>query len=163
LQGVRMTDTPAPTIYVDADACPVVVREMLFRAAQRTGVALVLVANQSVNVPRAPNIRAVRVAGGFDVADAEIAGRVAPGDLVVTADLPLAADAIARGAQVVTPRGEVLDAGNVRARLGMRDFLDTLRGSGIHSGGPPPLGERDKRAFAAVLDRYLAALPRRAP
>lgn len=150
----------SPTVYVDADACPVLIRDMLYRAAQRTGVALVLVANQAINVPRAPNIRALRVPGGFDAADDEIVSRIAPGDLVVTADIPLAAQAIERGAQVVTPRGEVYDAGNVRARLGMRDFLDTLRGSGIHTGGPPPLHERDRRAFAGVLDRYLASLPR---
>lgn len=154
-----MLASTGPTIWVDADACPAAVREVLYRAAERTGVALVLVANQPQRVPRVANIRAVQVASGFDVADNEIVRRVAAGDLVVTADIPLAAEAIEKGAQVVTPRGEEHTAANIRARLGMRDFLDTLRGSGIHSGGPPPMTDRDKRAFANVLDRYLARLP----
>lgn len=151
----------APTVWVDADACPAVVREMLFRAARRTGIALVLVANQPLRVPPAQNIRAVRVAGGFDVADQEIVRGVAPGDLVVTADVPLAAQVIARGAEAVSPRGEVFTPGTVGARLDLRDFHESLRASGVHSAGPAPLGERDKRAFAGALDAYLTrARPR---
>lgn len=143
-------------MWVDADACPVVVKEMLFRAAQRTGVALVLVANQVLRVPPAPNIRSVRVGSGFDVADHEIVRGVASGDLVVTADVPLAAEVIAKGAQAVSPRGEVFAPGTVGARLNLRDFYESMRASGIHSAGPPPLGERDKRAFAGALDAYLS-------
>lgn len=152
----------APTVWVDADACPAVVREMLFRAARRTGIALVLVANQPLRVPPAQNIRAVRVAGGFDVADQEIVRGVAPGDLVVTADVPLAAEVIARGAEAVSPRGEVFAPGTVKARLDLRDFHESLRASGIHSAGPAPLGERDKRAFAGALDAYLTRAATRA-
>lgn len=144
-------------IWVDADACPVVVREILFRAAVRTGVQLTLVANQPLRVPRAPNVSTRQVPGGFDVADEEILRLVESGDLVVTADLPLAAVAIDKGAQALCFRGELMTAENIRARLNMRDFMDTMRASGVETGGgPAAYGQRDKQAFANALDRILA-------
>lgn len=142
------------TIWVDADACPGVIREILFRAADRLGLALVLVANQPQARPRSPNVRAVQVAGGFDVADRHIIDNAEAGDLVITADIPLAAAIVERGALALTPRGEVLDDGNVGARLTMRNLMDELRGSGVETGGgPPPLSSRDRQRFAAALDR----------
>lgn len=144
------------TIWVDADACPNVIKSVLFRAAERTGIALTLVANQPLSVPRHPNIRTMVVSSGFDEADNEIVRRVGPGDLAVTADIPLAAELLDKGAEVISPRGEVYTAGTIRSRLNMRDFMETLRSSGIQSGGPASLSETDKRSFANALDRYLA-------
>ena len=144
------------SIWVDADACPRPVKEILFKAAERTGIELTLVANHAMAVPRVPNVRLVQVQGGFDVADQEIARRVAPGDLVVTADIPLAADVIARGAQALNPRGEMYSADTIRALLTMRDFMDTMRSSGVVTGGPPALSQADRQAFAGQLDRWLA-------
>lgn len=143
-------------IWVDADACPKPVKEILFRAAERTGEQLTLVANHPMAVPRRPNVRLLQVSGGFDVADAEIMGRVAAGDLVVTADIPLAADVIARGAQALNPRGEMYSADTIRSILNMRDFMDTLRASGVQTGGPPALNQADRQAFANQLDGWLA-------
>ncbi len=144
-------------IWVDADACPAVVREILFRAAKRTGVAVTLVANQPVPTPRLANVTALQVARGFDVADDEIVRRVDPGDLVITSDIPLAAEVIARGAHALSPRGEVHTSENIRQRLNMRDFLDTMRSSAVEmGGGPAPFSQRDKQAFANGLDRFLA-------
>ena len=143
-------------IFVDADACPRPIKDILYRAATRTGTELTLVANQMLTVPKSPHIRAVQVPGGFDVADAEIVRRVAAGDLVVTADIPLAAEVIAKGARVITPRGEAHDAGSIAAALTLRHFMDTLRSTGVETGGPAALGARDQREFAARLDRYLA-------
>ena len=143
-------------IWVDADACPNVIKTVLFRAAERTGVSLTLVANQPLGVPRHPNIRAMVVSSGFDEADNEIVRRAASGDLVITADIPLAAELLDKGAEVISPRGETYTAGTIRSRLNMRDFMETLRSSGIQSGGPPSLTETDKRSFANALDRYLA-------
>lgn len=142
-------------IWVDADACPGVIKDILFRAANRTGTMLTLVANQSVNVPASQYIRTIRVGSGFDVADAEIARRVEPGDLVVTADIPLAAEVIEKGAHALNPRGELYTTENIRARLNMRDFLDTMRASGVHTGGPAAIGPRDRQAFGNSLDRFL--------
>jgi uncharacterized protein YaiI (UPF0178 family) len=144
-------------IWVDADACPKVIRDILFRAATRTGVMLTLVANQFMPTPPARHIRSLRVAPGFDVADNEIVRRVAAGDLVITADIPLAAEVIAKGAQALNPRGELYTRENIGARLNMRDFMDNLRGSGINTGGPPPLNQTDRQAFANNLDRLLAS------
>lgn len=144
------------TIWVDADACPVVIKDILFRAATRTRIPLVLVANQAIRVPAAPNIRSIQVASGFDVADDEIVQRVEAGDLVITSDIPLAAEVIAKGAQALSPRGEALSKENVGARLNIRDFMDTMRASGVHTGGPPTLSQRDRQQFANHLDRYLA-------
>lgn len=144
-------------IWVDADACPVAMRDIIFRAARRTETAVTLVANQPVRVPRSPLIRTVQVAQGFDVADGHIAGEVEAGDLVITADIPLAAEVVDKGARALNPRGELYTKNNIRERLNMRDFMDELRGSGVQTGGPPPLGAREKHAFAAALDRLLAA------
>ena len=143
-------------IWVDADALPVVIRQILFKAARRTETETTLVANSPVPVPRSPLIRMRQVGQGFDVADEEIARCAEKGDLVVTSDIPLAADVVAKGAFVLTPRGEELTPDNVRAKLNMRDFMDTLRGSGVHTGGPPALGQQERQAFGNALDRLLA-------
>lgn len=143
-------------IWVDADACPKPIKEILFRAAERTGVSLTLVANHSMAVPRRPNVRLLQVPGGFDVADGEITGRVRPGDLVVTADIPLAADVIARGATALNPRGELYSPDTIRSLLSVRDFMDTMRASGVMTAGPPALSQADRQAFAGHLDRWLA-------
>ncbi|MGH8221500.1 MAG: YaiI/YqxD family protein [Woeseiaceae bacterium] len=142
-------------IWVDADACPAVIRDILFRAAIRTGTELTLVANQAVQVPASKFINTVRVGSGFDVADNEIVRRLRDGDLVITADIPLAAEVIGKGGHALNPRGELYTPDNVRARLNMRDFMDTLRASGINTGGPPALSQRDRQAFANHLDRLL--------
>jgi len=146
-------------IWVDADACPVVVKEILYRAAERTGLQLTLVANQPLRVPVSPFIKAVQVTAGFDVADNEIVRRVGHGDLVITADIPLAAEVIEKGALALNPRGELYSDQNIRDRLVMRDFMDTLRSSGIQTGGPPALSQADRKAFADQLDRLLARRP----
>ncbi len=146
------------SIWVDADACPKVIRDILFRAAERVQTPLTLVANQPMSTPPSRFIQAIRVPGGFDAADDEIARRVAPGDLVITADIPLAAAVVEKGATALSPRGERFTAANVRARLNMRDFLDTMRASGIDTGGPPALSQTDRRQFANALDSYLAKL-----
>lgn len=142
------------TLWVDADACPAAIREILLRAADRLATPVVLVANQPQKRPRSPHVRTVQVAGGFDVADSHIIDHAAAGDIVITADIPLAASVVAKGATALTPRGEILDAGTVGARLTMRNFMDELRGSGIDtSGGPPPLAAKDRQRFAAALER----------
>jgi len=143
-------------VWVDADACPGVIKEILYRAAERTGVGLTLVANQPLRVPKAPNVHAVQVAAGFDVADNHIVAEVAPGDLVVTADIPLAAEVVERGALALNPRGELYTAENVRERLGVRDMMDELRSAGVATGGPSALGKRERQTFANQLDRLLA-------
>lgn len=144
-------------IWVDADACPVVIKEILFRAAERTGVQLTLVANQPVKTPPSRHITSLQVSSGFDVADNEIVRRLEPGDLVITSDIPLAAEVIEKGGRALSPRGERYSAENIRGRLNMRDFMDTLRASGIHTGGPPALNLSDRKAFANELDRLLAS------
>lgn len=144
------------TIWVDADACPKVIKEILFRAATRKKVAVTLVANQFSATPPSPWITSMQVDAGFDVADDEIVKRCESGDLVITADIPLAAEVIEKGALVLTPRGEQFTMDNVRQRLNMRDFMDTMRASGEHTGGPPPLNQRDRQQFANALDSYLA-------
>ena len=152
MQGVR----EAMAIWVDADACPRAIRDILFRAAQRCDITVTLVANQSIDIPRSRNIRMLQVSAGFDVADNEIARRAGPDDLVVTADIPLAAEVIANKAQALSPRGERFTPDNIRERLNMRDFMDTMRSSGLAGGGPPPLSAADRQAFANGLDTYLA-------
>ena len=147
-------------IWVDADACPVVIREILFRAARRTGLPLTLVANQSLRVPALPNIRMTQVPGGFDEADRYIAARVGTGDLVITADIPLAAEVVARDAQALSPRGESYGKENIRELLDMRNFMDTLRSSGVETGGPAPFSAADRQAFANRLDRLLQSATR---
>lgn len=143
-------------IWVDADACPGPVKDILFRAARRTGIPLALVANHPMQVPAAPNIRFVQVESGFDVADDAIAARVETGDLVITADIPLAAEVVERGCLALSPRGELYTADNVRARLGMRDFMASLRDSGVNTGGAAPFSRTDRQLFANRLDRLLA-------
>jgi len=143
-------------IWVDADALPVVIRQILFKAAQRTKTETTLVANQPIPVPRSSLIRMRQVSRGFDVADDEIVRSVEAGDLVVTADIPLAAEVVAKGAFALSPRGEEFTPENVRGRLNMRDFMDTLRGSGVQTGGPPTLGAQERQAFGNALDRLLA-------
>ncbi len=142
-------------VWVDADACPVVIKEILFRAAERTGINVVLVANQFMRTPPSRFITAVRVAAGFDVADNEIVKRVSTGDLVITSDIPLAAEVIAKGADALSPRGELYSAENIKERLNMRDFMETMRSSGVTTGGPPALNQGDRKAFADQLDKLL--------
>lgn len=142
-------------ILVDADACPNPIKEILFRAAQKRGIQTLLVANQRVAVPPSPFISALQVLKGFDVADNEIVKRAEAGDLIVTADIPLAAEIIAKDAWALNPRGEFYTPENIRQRLNMRDFMDTLRASGIQSGGPPPMTQQDRQQFANALDRFL--------
>lgn len=145
------------SIWVDADACPKVIRDILCRAAQRVEVPLYFVANHALPVPPSPLIRSVQVPPGFDVADNHIVQEVAENDLVVTSDIPLAAEVIEKGAKVITARGEAYTPENIRQRLNMRDFMDTMRSSALEpGGGPPALGPKDKQAFANALDRYLA-------
>lgn len=147
-------------IWVDADACPAAVKEILYRAAERARVSLTLVANQPLRTPPSPFIRALQVPLGFDVADNEIARRVEPRDLVITADIPLAAAVIERGGHALDPRGELFSAETIRERLTMRDFMDELRASGVQTGGPSPLSHGDRQRFANQLDRLLARAAR---
>lgn len=142
-------------IWVDADACPLVIKEILFRAAERTETELTLVANQPIPLPASRFINSIQVAAGFDVADNEIVKRLAIGDLVITGDIPLAADVIEKGGHALNPRGELYSSDNIRARLNMRDFMETLRASGINTGGPPPLSQSDRKSFASHLDKFL--------
>jgi uncharacterized protein YaiI (UPF0178 family) len=143
-------------IWVDADACPVVIKEILYRAADRTKVELTLVANQALSTPASANIDTLQVPRGFDVADDEIVKRLVEGDLVITGDIPLAAEVIAKGGHALSPRGEMHTKENIGARLNMRDFLDTMRSSGVEmSGGPATFSQRDKQTFANELDRFL--------
>jgi uncharacterized protein len=143
-------------IWVDADACPGVIKEILFRAAQRTQIMTTLVANQMLRVPPSPFIRALQVPSGFDVADNRIVQEVQPGDLVITADIPLAAQVIEKNAHALNPRGEFYTHDNMRERLAMRNFMEELRGSGVDISGPSSFGQSDRAAFAAQLDRFLA-------
>ena len=142
-------------IWVDADACPVVIKDILFRAAKRTGAQVTLVANQFINTPKSHHIKFIQVASGFDVADNEIVKRLAAGDLVITSDIPLAAEVIEKGGVTLSPRGELYTADNIKERLNMRDFMESLRSSGVDTGGPPPLSQSDRQSFANHLDRLL--------
>jgi uncharacterized protein YaiI (UPF0178 family) len=144
------------SIWVDADACPRVIKDILFRAAERTGVPVTLVANQALAIPRIKSLRVIQVASGFDIADEEIVNRTAAGDLVITADIPLAAQIIAKGGEALNPRGELYSADTIRGVLTMRDFMDTMRASGHVGGGPPTLTQADRNAFASHLDKWLA-------
>ncbi|WLD58671.1 YaiI/YqxD family protein [Salinispirillum sp. LH 10-3-1] len=143
-------------IWVDADACPIVIKEILFRAAERVGVPMTLVANQAMKTPPSRWIDSIQVGQGFDVADNEIVRRLNPGDLVVTADIPLAAEVIEKGGHALNPRGELYTTQNIKARLTMRDFMENLRSSGVQTGGPAALNHNDRKAFADSLDRFLA-------
>lgn len=144
------------TIWVDADACPVVVKDILYKAARRTKIQVTLVANQYLQVPPSPHIGFLQVPAGFDEADNEIVKRLDPGDLVITADIPLANDVIQKGGTALSPRGELYTTENIASRLAVRDLMDTLRSSGIETGGPAPLNQRDRQQFAGHLDRYLS-------
>lgn len=143
-------------IWVDADACPVAVKSILFKAAERTGLTLTLVSNQLLQVPAAENIQTLQVPAGFDLADQEIVRQLQPGDLVITADIPLAADALKAGAQVLDPRGQLLTENNIASRLQLRNMLDQLRSTGTETGGPPPFKAKDRQAFANQLDQLLS-------
>lgn len=147
-------------IWVDADACPGAIKDILFRAADRVPVQVTLVANQPMRIPASPHVRFVQVPQGFDVADKRIVELLAPRDLVITADIPLAAAAIDKGAHALNPRGEMYTKDTIRERLSMRNFMDELRGSGVATGGPAALGPRDKQAFANSLDAFLAKAAR---
>lgn len=143
-------------IWVDADACPMVVKEILFRAADRTKTLTTFVANQHIRVPNSLYLKSIQVGQGFDIADNEIVKRVEKSDLVITGDIPLADEVIEKGAIALNPRGELYTKANIRARLNMRDFMETMRSSGIHTGGAPPFSQTDRRNFANELDRLLA-------
>ncbi len=142
-------------IWVDADACPVVIKDILFRAAERTGLQLTLVANRPVRIPASSCVKRLQVAAGPDVADKEIVKLMSAGDLVITGDIPLAADVVEKGGYALNPRGELYSVDNIRARLNIRDFMDDLRASGIDTGGPPPLSKNDRQSFANNLDKIL--------
>jgi len=137
-------------IWIDADACPVVIKDILYRAAERT------VANQPMTIPKSRFIKSIQVSQGFDVADNEIVARMSSGDLVITSDIPLAADVIEKGGVALSPRGELYTTDNIRARLNMRDFMESLRSSGVDTGGPPALSQSDRKAFANHLDSFLS-------
>ena len=142
-------------IWVDADACPAVIKDILFRAAERLELQMTLVANKPLRTPPSRFIRMMQVARGFDVADNEITGRIEAGDLVITADIPLASDVIARGAHALNPRGEFYTPDNIAERLALRDYLAGLRAGGEVTGGPAPLDNTDRKRFADQLDRFL--------
>ncbi|MCL4470001.1 MAG: YaiI/YqxD family protein [Gammaproteobacteria bacterium] len=143
-------------IWVDADACPGVIKEILFRAAERAKVPLTLVANRFLRTPPSRYIRTMQVPAGFDVADNQIARQLGKGDLVITADIPLAAEVIEKGGHALNPRGEFYTPDTIRERLNLRDFMDTLRSSGVATGGPSVISQGDRKAFASQLDRFLA-------
>jgi uncharacterized protein YaiI (UPF0178 family) len=149
-------DGGATRIWVDADACPVVIRDILFRAAERAQVEVVLVANQWLRTPGSRFVRSMQVVGGFDEADDAIVERTQAGDLVVTQDIPLAARVLAKGATAVNPRGEAFTPDNIAQRLSMRNFMEELRGAGVQTGGPSTFHARDRQAFANQLDQWLA-------
>ena len=143
------------TIWVDADAVPNLIRDILYKASRRTGTQLTLVANQFIQTPRDKNINSVQVPQGFDVADNEIVLRVKKDDLVITGDIPLAAEVLEKGAHALNPRGEMYDPDTIGQKLNMRDFMDSMRSSGVQTGGPPPMNAGDRQQFANHLDRYL--------
>ena len=150
-------------IWVDADACPVVIKEIIFRAAERLQFSTILVANQMLRTPPSRFIRAIQVPSGFDVPDRHIVDQLAPGDLVITADIPLASGVIERGAHALNPRGELYTVANIRERLAMRNFMEELRSAGVETGGPAAFSEADRQAFGNALDRFLAKNGSRPP
>ncbi|MDX5298025.1 MAG: YaiI/YqxD family protein [Gammaproteobacteria bacterium] len=143
------------TVWVDGDACPNVIKEILFRAAERWQVELILVANQPIRVPPSRFIRTHQVLSGFDVADNHIVEQMQPGDLVITADIPLASGAIDKGGEALNPRGQAYTRENIRQRLAMRNFMEEMRSAGVQTGGPPTFSQQDRKAFADALDRWL--------
>ncbi|QYJ96636.1 YaiI/YqxD family protein [Shewanella rhizosphaerae] len=148
-------------IWVDADACPGVIKEILFRAADRAEIAVTLVANHAMRIPPSRFIQLVTVSSGFDVADNEIVRRAVPGDLVITADIPLASEVIDKGALALNPRGELYTEHNIKSILNMRDFMDTMRASGVQTGGPAAIGQSEKQAFGNQLDRLITKYHKR--
>ncbi|MFT5087726.1 MAG: hypothetical protein ACI906_000889 [Candidatus Latescibacterota bacterium] len=142
-------------VWVDADACPVVIKEILYRAAERTEIPLTLVANNPLRIPRSSFIDFIQVESGFDVADNEIVRRLSAGDLVITSDIPLAAEVVEKGGYALDPRGEMYTEDNIKSRLNIRDFMDSLRSSGVETGGPPALSQGDRNEFANQLDNLL--------
>ena len=144
-----------PTLWIDGDGAPKACKDILFKASERTGIAVMLVANRAQYMPRIHTVRQQVVPGGLDVADDYIAERVQPGDLVITSDIPLAARVVEAGGTVIRFRGEPLTEANVRQRLAVRDLMDEMRGAGVMTGGPPPYGPKDKQRFANTLDRWL--------
>jgi uncharacterized protein YaiI (UPF0178 family) len=146
-------------IWVDADACPKVIKEIIYRAAQRAQIVAYFVANQLIRLPASPYLRAVQVESGFDIADNYIADHIQPKDLAITADIPLAANIVEKGALAINPRGELYSEKNIREILNMRDLMATLRDSGVETGGPSPFNHADRQAFANQLDRFLARYP----
>ena len=142
-------------IWVDADACPAVIKEILFKAANRTQIQTTLIANHYMPILKSPYIHFLQVSQGFDVADNEIVNRCHPGDLVITADIPLADEVITKGAQALNPRGELFSKENIKSLLGMRDFMDTMRASGEHTGGPAAMNQNDRQQFANQLDKII--------
>jgi len=142
-------------IWVDADACPTVIKDILYKAANRAKIQTTLIANQALRTPPSPFIKTVQVSSGFDVADDEIVKRTTQGDLVITSDIPLAAEVIEAGGIALSPRGELFTTENIKARLNIRDFLDTMRSSGVNTGGPPALNQSNRQTFANHLDRLI--------
>lgn len=149
-------------IWVDADASPLAIKEILFRAAERTGMQLTLVANKPIRIPRSPYVDFLQVPSGFNGADNEIVKRLSVGDIVITSDIPLAAEVVEKGGYALNPRGELYTADNIRERLNMRDFMDTLRANGVDTGGPPALSQSDRQSFANNLDKLLTKYARKA-
>ncbi len=145
----------ANMIWVDADACPVVIKEILYRAAERQQVQVTLVANQSLRIPQSKYLTALQVPQGFDVADNEIVKRMQSGDLVITGDIPLADQAISQGGLALSPRGEAFTPNSIKSRLAMRDFMETMRESGVDTGGPAALSQRDRKKFAEKLELWM--------
>lgn len=143
-------------IWVDADACPVVIKEILFRAAERTKITTTLVANQFLRTPASPYIKTMQVPSGFDVADSRIVLELTAGDLVITADIPLAAQVVEKGGHALNPRGELYTTANIQERLTMRNLMEELRGNGVDISGPSAFNQADRQAFAAALDRFIA-------
>lgn len=149
-------ESEAPVIWVDADACPVAIREMLVKAGQKRGIKVTFVANHPIPIPKYPTLSFIQVQSGFDIADNFIVQQVKSGDLVVTQDIPLADEVISKGAIALGPRGQKYTKENIKSRLNMRDFMETMRSSGIQSGGPAPLNSQDKQTFGNELDRWIA-------
>jgi len=150
-----MSNKQQTQIWIDADACPVVIKEILFKAANRTETQITLVANHALHLPPSRYLSFIQVSAGFDVADNEIVKRLNAGDLVITSDIPLADEVITKGGLALSPRGELFSAGNIKSKLSMRDFMDVIRSSGVQTGGPSALSQADKQSFANQLDQWL--------
>lgn len=148
-------------IWVDADSCPVVIKDILFRAAERTGIQTTLVANSPIRIPKSPHISMLQVGAGFDVADDEIVKQLEVGDLVITSDIPLAADVLEKDAYALSVRGEMFSSGTIKAKLNVRDFMETMRSSGLQTGGSAALNQADRQNFANKLDQLLTKLQKK--